>query len=75
MRICNLLIENFRAIKRLQVDNLGDTVVVAGANGCGKTQIHHAKGLSRWLRDPNILMTIRLVHDRTFHEHLHKEPH
>ena len=42
MRIRNLLIENFRAIKRLQLDELNDMVVVAGPNGCGKTQIYHA---------------------------------
>lgn len=42
MRIRNLLIENFRAIKRLELEELGDMVVIAGANGCGKTQIYHA---------------------------------
>lgn len=42
MRIKDLFIENFRAISRLELQDLGDMVVIAGANGCGKTQIYHA---------------------------------
>lgn len=42
MRIRDLHIENFRAIKQLSLEELGDTVVIAGANGCGKTQVYHA---------------------------------
>lgn len=42
MRVRNLAIENFRAIKRLVLDDLADMVVIAGPNGCGKTQIYHA---------------------------------
>ena len=42
MRIKSLLIENFRAVKRLELDNLDDMIVIAGSNGCGKTQIYHA---------------------------------
>src|SRR5262249_9651771 len=42
MRIRRLLIENFRAIDRLRLEDLADTVVVAGPNGCGKSQIYHA---------------------------------
>jgi energy-coupling factor transporter ATP-binding protein EcfA2 len=42
VRVRNLAIENFRAIKRLVLDDLADMVVIAGPNGCGKTQIYHA---------------------------------
>jgi predicted ATPase len=42
MKISSLEIENFRAIRRLVLKELGSTVVVAGANGCGKTQIYNA---------------------------------
>jgi predicted ATPase len=42
MRIRDLHIENFRAIKQLSLDELEDMVVIAGANGCGKTQVYHA---------------------------------
>jgi hypothetical protein len=42
VKIRNLLVENFRAIKRLALDDLSDMVVIAGPNGCGKTQIYHA---------------------------------
>lgn len=42
MKIRSLQIENFRAIGRLALENLGDTVVIAGPNGCGKTQVYHA---------------------------------
>lgn len=42
MKIRNLQIENFRAICRLALENLKDTVVIAGPNGCGKTQVYHA---------------------------------
>jgi len=42
MKIRGLQIENFRAVGRLLLENLGDTVVIAGPNGCGKTQVYHA---------------------------------
>lgn len=42
MKINTLHIENFRAIKNLDLKDLNDTVVIAGSNGCGKTQIYNA---------------------------------
>lgn len=42
MRFRSLAIENFRALVKLELDELRDVVVVAGPNGSGKTQIFHA---------------------------------
>lgn len=39
MRFERLSIENFRAIREFQVENLRDLVVIAGPNGCGKSSI------------------------------------
>ena len=39
MKIVNLLVENFRAINRVELSNLQDMVVIAGPNGCGKSCI------------------------------------
>lgn len=37
MKIVNLLVENFRAIKRVEFADLKDMIVIAGPNGCGKS--------------------------------------
>ena len=37
MKIVNLLVENFRAISRVELTDLQDMVVIAGPNGCGKS--------------------------------------
>jgi predicted ATPase len=42
MKIRSLLIENFRGITRVQAENLGDTVIIAGQNGSGKSCIFDA---------------------------------
>lgn len=42
MRINSLLIENFRAIDRLELTDLGSTIIVAGQNGAGKSCIFNA---------------------------------
>lgn len=42
MKICKLLIENFRGISRVEAKNLGDTVIIAGQNGSGKSCIFDA---------------------------------
>lgn len=42
MKIRRLAIENFRAIESLTLEAPGETVVIAGPNGSGKTQIYHA---------------------------------
>lgn len=42
MRIDRIQISNFRGIRDLELDNLGSTVIVAGANGSGKSCIFDA---------------------------------
>lgn len=42
MRIDRLLIENFRGIARLELDNLQSSVLIAGPNGCGKSCVFDA---------------------------------
>ncbi len=42
MKIKSLLIENFRGIKKVQMSNLKDTVIIAGQNGSGKSCIFDA---------------------------------
>ncbi len=37
MRITKLLVENFRAIQRVELSDLEDMIVIAGPNGCGKS--------------------------------------
>lgn len=37
MKIESIEIENFKAVRKLQMDGLGEVVVVAGPNGCGKS--------------------------------------
>ena len=39
MKIAHLLIENFRAIRRVELVDLGQMIVIAGPNGCGKSCI------------------------------------
>jgi AAA15 family ATPase/GTPase len=42
MRIEALLIQNFRGISRVEAKGLGDTVIIAGQNGSGKSCIFDA---------------------------------
>jgi predicted ATPase len=42
MKIDELLIANFRGISRLEAQNLGDTIIIAGQNGSGKSCIFDA---------------------------------
>lgn len=42
MKIESLLIENFRGIARVEASGLGDTVIIAGQNGSGKSCIFDA---------------------------------
>lgn len=42
MKIDSFRIENFRGIKKVSAENLGDTVIIAGQNGSGKSCIFDA---------------------------------
>lgn len=42
MKIQSLLIENFRGIGRVEAKNLGDTIIIAGQNGSGKSCLYDA---------------------------------
>ena len=42
MRIKDLLISNFRGIRELEATDLGDTIIIAGQNGSGKSCIFDA---------------------------------
>ncbi|MGK7930891.1 MAG: AAA family ATPase [Microcystaceae cyanobacterium] len=42
MRIRSIRVENFRAIRFLELNDLSDAVVIAGLNGCGKSSLFDA---------------------------------
>ena len=42
MKIDRLVIENFRGIQRVEADDLGDTIIIAGQNGSGKSCLFDA---------------------------------
>lgn len=42
MKIDQLLISNFRGISRVEANDLGDTIIIAGQNGSGKTCLFDA---------------------------------
>jgi hypothetical protein len=42
MRISSLTVSNFKALTRLELSGLQDTVVIAGPNGCGKSCLYDA---------------------------------
>jgi len=42
MKIKNLKLVNFKPIKNIELSDLGSTVIIAGANGAGKTRLKEA---------------------------------
>lgn len=42
MYFSKLSIKNFRAIRKLELNNLSETIVIAGPNGCGKSCVFHS---------------------------------
>lgn len=42
MKITNLSITNFRGIRHIEMQNLGDTIIIAGQNGSGKSCVFDA---------------------------------
>jgi len=57
MKILSIEITDFNPIKHLKLENLGNTVIIAGANGSGKTRLKQAK-VQTLQGDPLINMTI-----------------
>jgi AAA15 family ATPase/GTPase len=49
MKIQKLNIENFRGIRRAQLDDLPDNVIIAGPNGTGKSCLFDAIRLTKSL--------------------------
>ena len=39
MKIVSLCVKNFKSIQHAEMDKLGESIVIAGANGCGKSTI------------------------------------
>jgi predicted ATP-binding protein involved in virulence len=42
MKLVSIEINDFNPIKYLKLENLGDVVIIAGANGSGKTRLKQA---------------------------------
>ena len=42
MKITYLKLTDFKPIKNIEIENLGDIVIIAGANGSGKTRLKQA---------------------------------
>ena len=67
MRIASLHIQNFRAVRHLQMSDMPDAVVIAGSNGCGKSSVfdairllksaygqYHQNELAQWFNEAQI---------------------
>jgi len=57
MKIASLEISNYEPIKYLKLENLGNTIIIAGANGSGKTRLKQAI-VSSFTGTPQVNMEI-----------------
>ncbi len=65
MRLQSFGVQNFAPIRNFEIDNLDSVVVIAGANGSGKTRLKEA--LIQTFRNhnhPNVSMTLKATRDR-----------
>lgn len=62
MKIKSLHIVNYKPIKNVEINNLGDVVIIAGANGAGKTRLMEAI-VATVQNNPLMDMTIEATRD------------
>lgn len=62
MKIASLEIENYPPIKHIKIEDLGNTVIIAGANGAGKTRLKQAI-IDTFQGSPALSMTIKATRE------------